>query len=227
MFVEVRLVETVVTDDLNLGFDWNPEATVNGMPDPYDLPLDRKSFQLGTLSLDQFQVVLRALEEDGNSKLISNPRITTQENLEATIRVGTIYPIRTVSRFSEAGVTQDLLTYEDKEINIALSVIPRVVEEGLISLEVNPVVEDIIGWTGEFGDQPITSKRDLKTRVTVRDGETVAMGGLIKESDIETVRRVWFLGRIPILGRLFFTHTDSRKETTDMLIFITPRILEG
>jgi type IV pilus assembly protein PilQ len=227
LMIEVRLVETVVGDGLNLGFDWNATGAVEGNQEPQPLPLDRDRFTFGTLSLDEFQVVLKTLDEDKNSKLISNPRITTQDNKEAKITVGTVYPVRTVSRFSESGVTQDLLTYEDKEINIALSVTPRVVEKGLISLEVNPVVEDIIGWTGEFGDQPITSKRDLKTRVTVRDGETVAMGGLIKESDIETVRRVWFLGRIPILGRLFFTHTDSRKETTDMLIFITPRILEG
>ncbi|MCK4546595.1 MAG: hypothetical protein KAW17_04050 [Candidatus Eisenbacteria sp.] len=224
--IEVRLVETVIGNELDLGFDWNATATVDGNPEPQSLPLDRDRFTFGTLSLEEFQAVLRTLDEDNNSKLISNPRITTQENREARISVGTIFPVRTVSRFSEAGITQDLLTYEDKEINIELAVTPRVDDNGLISLVVTPVVEDIIGWTGDFKDQPITSKRSLSTRVTVRNGDTVAMGGLIKESDIETVRRVWLLGRIPILGRLLFTNVIHKKETTDMLIFITPHILE-
>lgn len=224
LMIEVRLVETVISNDLDLGFEWNVEGSVNGMDEPYSLPLDRDRFKLGTLSLDQFRVVLRTLDEDGRSRLISNPRIASEENREAKISVGTIYPVRTVSRFSEAGITQDLLTYEDKEINIQLSVTPHVHGDSLITLVVKPVVEDIIGWAGEFEDQPITSKRELTTRVTVRVGETVAMGGLIKESEIETVRRVWLLGRIPILGRLF-SATDRTKETTDMLIFITPHIL--
>jgi type II secretory pathway component GspD/PulD (secretin) len=225
LMIEVRLVETVLGNGLNLGLDWNPVGTVKGNKEDQDLPLDRDRFRFGTLSLKEFQVMLEMLDEDNNSRLISNPRITAEENQEARISVGTIFPVRTVSRFSEAGITQDLLTYEDKEINIELSVTPRVDGDSLITLMVNPTVEDIIGWTGEYEDQPITSKRNLETRVTLRDGETVAMGGLIKETEIEKVHRVWLLGRIPILGRLLFTHTSRTKEKTDMLVFITPHLL--
>jgi len=226
LMIEVRLVETVLSNDLDLGFDWNAEGSIEGNAVPQDLPLDRDRFRFGTLSLEQFQVVLRTLDEDGRSELISNPRIAAEDNRMATISVGTIFPVRTVSRFSEAGITQDLLTYEDKEINIQLSVTPHVTGDSLITMVVNPVVEDIIGWTGEHDDQPITSKRELTTRVTVRYGETIAMGGLIKNSEIETIRRVWLLGRIPILGRLLFSNTVRMKESTDMLVFITPHILE-
>jgi len=224
LMIEVRLVETVIGNSLDVGFDWNAEASIDGNPAPQVLPLDRDRFTFGTLSLAEFQVVLKTLDEDNNSKLISNPKITTEDNREAKISVGTVVPVRTVSRFSEAGITQDLLTYEDKEINIELSVTPHVSGDGLITLMVEPKVQDIIGWTGEYDDQPITSKRELSTRVTVRDGETIAMGGLIKESKIETIRRLWLFGRIPLLGRLF-SNTVSTKETTDMLIFITPHIL--
>lgn len=225
LMIEIRMVETVLTGELNLGFDWNATASIDGNTAPQNLPVDRDRFRLGTLSMEEFQLILNTLDEDGNSRLVSNPRITTEDNREAKISVGTIFPVRTVSRFAEAGITQDLLTYEDKEINVELSVTPHVLGDSLISLVVLPVIEDIIGWTGEFKDQPITSKRELSTRVTVRDGETIAMGGLIKETEIETIRRVWLLGRIPILGPLLFTSTNRTKEKTDMLIFITPHIV--
>ncbi len=224
LMIEVRLVETVIGNNVDAGFDWNAEASIDGNQTPYPLPVDRDAFRFGTLSLAEFKVVLRTLDQDKNSKLISNPRITTEDNREARISVGTVVPVRTVSRFSESGVTQDLLTYEDKEINIELSVTPHISGDGLITLMVKPLVQDIVGWTGEYDDQPITSKRELSTRVTVRDGETIAMGGLIKESEIETITRVWLIGRIPLLGRLF-RGTVRSKETTDMLIFITPHIL--
>jgi type IV pilus assembly protein PilQ len=225
LMIEVRMVETVITNDLELGFDWTATGSVDGNTASQNLPLDKDRFKFGTLSLKEFQVVLHTLKEDGNSRLISHPRITTEENREAKITVGTVFPVRTVNLMSEAGVTQNLLSYEDKEIDIELSVTPQVLADSLINLVVKPTVEDIIGWTGEYKDQPITSKRQLVTRLTVRDGETIAMGGLIKESDLETVRRVWFLGRIPLLGRLLFTSVDRTKETTDMLIFITPHVV--
>jgi len=225
LMIEVRLVETVIGNNVDIGFDWNVEASVDGNQTPQELPLDRDRFTFGTLSVAEFYGVLRSLDEDKKSRLISNPRITTEDNREARISVGTVVPVRTVSRFSESGVTQDLLTYEDKEINIELSVTPLVSGDGQITLMVEAVVQDIIGWTGEYNDQPITSKRELSTRVTVRDSETIAMGGLIKEAEIETISRVWILGRIPLLGR-FFSNTIRTKETTDMLIFITPHIIK-
>jgi general secretion pathway protein D len=90
---------------------------------------------------------------------------------------------------------------------------------------VEPIVEEITGFTGPPDNQrPITAKRRVKTRVRVANGETLVIGGLVKETKFTTRSRVFFLGSIPILGALF-THKTEETQKTDLLMFITPRIL--
>ena len=87
-------------------------------------------------------------------------------------------------------------------------------------------MEDIIGYAGPQDNQkPITASRSIRTRITVDDGETAVLGGLLKEDEIKTVRKVPLLGYIPLLGRLLFTNTSTEKTTTDLLILITPKIM--
>lgn len=171
--------------------------------------------------------MLDFLKQNGKSKLISNPRITATENHESEIKVSTIIPIQTLNRFSEGAVIQDIVSFQDQEVGISLKVTPRINEEGKITLDVFPQIEDIIGFTGPANNQrPITASRSIRTRITVNDGESVALGGLLKEDDIKRVSRVPLLGHIPILGRLLFTNTSTEKSTTDLIILITPRIVQ-
>jgi type II secretory pathway component GspD/PulD (secretin) len=89
-----------------------------------------------------------------------------------------------------------------------------------------PSVEEITGWVGpENNQQPVTTKRSVETEVVVVNGETLVIGGLYKESNIENESKIWLLGDIPILGGLFKTK-QSTKNNTDLLIFITPQIIE-
>ncbi len=135
-------------------------------------------------------------------------------------------PIQTINRFSEGAVIQDIVTFQDKEIGISLRVTPRINDDSTITMNVNPVVEEIIGYAGPTNNQkPITSQRSITTNVTVRNGETLVMGGLLKETTIEKQDRVFFLGSLPILGGLF-THRTNEAATTDLLILITPKILD-
>jgi type II secretory pathway component GspD/PulD (secretin) len=94
-----------------------------------------------------------------------------------------------------------------------------------MTLRVVPTVEDIIGFTGPTNNQrPITAKRSVETQVRVKDGETLVLGGLIKDNEVKTVRKVWLLGDLPLLGNLF-RNTSKTKTKTDLLILITPRIV--
>ncbi len=139
--------------------------------------LNSGSWNWGTLSVDELQIVLDLLDQTNNSKLISNPRITTLENHEAEIKILTIIPIPTINRFSEAATTTDILTFQDEEVGITLRVTPRLNSYGQITMEVHPSVQDIIGFSGPVENQkPITSERSIKTRVTVNDGETAVLG---------------------------------------------------
>jgi len=158
---------------------------------------------------------------------VSDPRITTLENHEAEFKFETIIPIQTVNRFTEGAATSDIVTFEDEEVGISLKVTPRINENGLVTMDVAPKVEDIIGYAGPADNQkPITASRSIQTRITVADGETVALGGLIKENNIETIQRVPLLGHIPLIGRLLFSNKRVEKTSTDLIILITPHILK-
>jgi len=181
---------------------------------------------LGSLGIIQLLVVLDFIKSRGNSKLLSNPRVTTLDNETATMDVTTIIPIQTVNRLSQSDLTQDIVTFQDKEVGISLRVTPRINDDSILTLQINPIVEEIIGYAGTSDNQkPITSHRAVTTNVTVKNGETVALGGLIRESDIHNEDKLFFFGYLPIIGRLF-NHKTTEHQTTELLILITPKILD-
>jgi type II secretory pathway component GspD/PulD (secretin) len=167
------------------------------------------------------------LEQDGNSRLVSDPRITTLENHAAEFKFETVIPIQTINRFTEGASTSDIVTFEDEEIGISLQVLARINDSGNVTMDVHPVVEDILGYTGPTDNQkPITASRSITATITVQDGETVALGGLLKETEIERVQRVPLLGHIPLIGSALFSNKSTEKSSTDLLILITPHILD-
>jgi type IV pilus assembly protein PilQ len=242
IYIEVKIIETKVDDKSKLGFSWpsNIELTLGGtgdtdtssssssMTDEMASQFDPNtgSWTWGTLSIGQLQTVLDLLNQKGNSKLISDPHITTLENHEAEIKVQTIVPIPTINRFTEGAAVQDILTFQDEEVGITLKVTPRITGDGKIILEVFPKVEDIIGYAGPLDNQkPITTSRSIRTRITVADGETAALGGLLKEDEIIQEQKVPLLGSIPLIGKLLFTNKSEEKTTTDLIILITPHTM--
>ena len=118
----------------------------------------------------------------------------------------------------------DPYTYEDQDIDIQLSVTPRVNEEGFISIQLNTSVSAIVGYVGPEGDRPITSNRTANTNVMVKDGETLLIGGLIFENDSRSNSQVPILGKIPLLNLLFKSKVDD-VEQRELLIFITPSVV--
>ena len=90
---------------------------------------------------------------------------------------------------------------------------------------VNPIIEEVTGQVAvDKNSAPITSKREVDTVVKVRNGDTIVIGGMIKERELVTVSKVWLLGSVPLLGH-FFRNTEVSKQETDLLIFITPKIV--
>lgn len=241
--IEVRLIETILGETQKLGFDWPkrfgadisgavPEngATTGGEGETSqqaraaysEFPLTEDSFNLGILSIDELKLALDLLEQDKNSKLVSNPKISTLNKKKAKIRIGTTIPIAEVSR----GVGGDLISYKDKDIDVSLEVTPRILPNNKIFLEVHPQIEEIIGYTGSDDfPQPITSVREITTNITVENNQTIVLGGMVKESKQKVVNKVWLLGDIPLLGYLFQS-INEENTNTDLLIFITPKVLE-
>ncbi|MCD6219574.1 hypothetical protein J7K43_04215 [Candidatus Calescamantes bacterium] len=176
---------------------------------------------------------IQALIQEGKAKLLANPRIVTINGKKATIISGREIPFQTTKLVS----TRTVLTTEFKTAGVTLSVTPTIQEEDFILLDVEPEVSGVIGHedvifgnTSEGPDQmmvaslPVFSTRKAKTQVLVKNGGTLVIGGLYQNNLVKDVEKVPFLGSIPILG-LLFRKTDEKLVQSELLIFITPRII--
>ncbi|MHB2152855.1 secretin and TonB N-terminal domain-containing protein [Calditrichota bacterium GD2] len=246
VLIEVRLIETLVGDNKQLGLKWptSIRASVMGAETTapisnqgqqtqggeqtilagwYELPETPDQVHLGVLTIDRLQAALNMLASDNRSKLISNPKVTTVNNQKAIIRIGTTVPIPEIQR----SVAGDLYSYKERDVSMRLEVIPIVGKDNKITLKLHPIMQEIIGYVGTAeAPQPIISVREVETTVVINDGETVAIGGLVKETKSEQQEGIWLLSSIPILGYLF-KHTTIKKEKNDLLIFITSKVLEA
>lgn len=242
--IEVKMIETSIDNEENIGFAWPASigARLHGLSTETEtgtyttsqtdaealaqMQLPDGGWQWGILSVEETSAMMNFLDKKGNSKLLSNPRITTLNNYEARIEVTTVVPIQTINRFSEGGSVLDIVTFQDEEFGITLKVTPHICENDMIILDVEPTVAEIIGYSGPIGNQkPITSERSVSARIIVKNKETAALGGLMKETKIETVQKVFLLGSIPIIGNLF-THKTTQIKKSELLILITPTILK-
>jgi type II secretory pathway component GspD/PulD (secretin) len=238
--IEVKLVETDLDDNMDVGFSWPTRisgtvadfdaVTGDGSQQrsapaaEYPIP-DGKIWRFGTVSVNQLNGFVDFLRQKGDARILSDPRVTVLENEQATIQVTTTIPVQTLNRFTEGAIIQDIVDFQDLDVGITLTVTPRLNDNQQITLDVEPIIEEITGYTGPADNQrPITAKRRVQTSVRVNNGETLIIGGLVKETKFSTKNHVFLLGSIPILGNLF-THTSTESKKTDLLIFITPRIL--
>jgi type IV pilus assembly protein PilQ len=239
--IAVKFVETDIDDDLGYGFNWPTKLSASvGIVDETEgstttqtsvssvereLP-DHNEWRVGKLSISQLSGFLEFLQQNGESKLLSDPRVTVLENETANMKVTTTFPIQTLSRFTEGAVIQDIVDFQDLEVGITLKVTPRLNDSATITLDVEPIVEEITGYTGPADNQrPITARRTVKTMVRVDDNETIVLGGLVREIKVVNENGVFLLSEIPLLGSLF-KHKQVETKKTDLLIFITPRIID-
>ncbi len=192
-----------------------------GQTFPYASPGD---FTFGKLNFQEFSVAMELLKQQSSTNLVSAPKVTTLDNQQAEIVVGTVVPIARYERLKETG-TLEITGYDDKKVGVRLVVTPHVAEDSTIVLTVSPEISEILEYRGQFNERPVTSTRSASTQVVMRSGETVMIGGLIKSVDGEVVRKVPFLGDIPLLGALF-KHRATTRQKVDLMIFITPHMLD-
>ncbi len=173
----------------------------------------------------QFEIVAHTLEENAQANTLSAPRILALNNQEATILIGTKYPIlqSNITGAGSVGVTTVTLDYY-QDIGIQLKVIPQVGLNGDINMVIHPAVTS---YTETVGDNkyPVILTREAETRIVMENGETVVIGGLLSDRKIKSISGIPILMKLPIIGKLF------RRETTDtdkldLLIFITAKIVK-
>lgn len=200
---------------------FGPKSSISGAGSALTMGLE---FMFRKLNEPQFQVILRALEEDIRTNTLSAPHIVTLSGQEARILVGTKYPIitRTVSGGDSPQTTESLERYQD--IGIELFVVPQVGGDRHIDLIVHPVVSSRTGTVGTNA-YPILDVRETETQIVMEHGETLVIGGLLKDVKARSKIGLPFLGKLPLIGPVF-QRTTTDMEKIDLLIFITAKLVE-
>jgi general secretion pathway protein D len=176
-----------------------------------------------------FAAMLRAIQSDSTTNVIATPSTVTMDNQEAELKVAQEVPFIT-GQFTNTGTNNGdgqvnpFTTIQRQEVGTILKITPQVNGEGsLVQLKIELESSDLAGAVGDAGSQ-ITSKRTINTNVLIEDGGIVVLGGLIRDSAQRGESRVPYLGRIPLIGEFFKTR-NRKREKTNLMVFIRPKIL--
>lgn len=230
VLIEATIAEVILNRELRYGLEWffrtgNSSFTLSSLMSGAIGPATT-GFNY-VLSAGDAQVVLNALEDLTDVNVISSPSLAVLDNQTARLLVGNRVPILT--RTSQSIDNPDapiVSSIEYEDTGVQLNVTPRVNAGGLVTLEIDQNVSDVIRTVTSGIDSPTIQQRQIQSTVAVQDGQTVALGGLIRDSQRATSRGIPYLSRIPVLGFLFGQKGDV-GERTELLIFITPRVIRN
>ncbi len=223
--IVARLVDVDQGVARQLGIDWSlrnlhsSSERVSGSVGMSESLLDASlTTRVGVVrDFGTLDATIEALERSNEARLISNPKITTVNNRKARILVGKEVPLIVMD---EAGNP----TTELKRVGIALEVTPYINSDNRITMDLHPEVSDLSAQATVQGGLIFTTTI-ADTRVMVNDGETAVIGGLIRSSETQFEKGIPLLRSIPLLGALF-RQSDTRTESRELLIFVSPRVVD-
>ena len=242
VLVEFQIIEA--TNDVlrEIGVDWATldqavEDSVRGFgytnlgPRVEALSGDLEGMGVGVYKKvgDQTSIgaILKAMENHSGVNILSTPHILTSNHQEATIIIADNVPYVSQSRVTEydPATPTAIKTYAFKDVGIELKVIPHVSQGGFVRLEINASFTKLIqGATGLSEETPTTAQRKIDTVISIVNGTTVVIGGLMRDDKENVVKKVPLLGDIPLIGGLFRVNRDHNLKT-NLLLFITPHVL--
>ena len=236
--IETRILEVKLTGELDQGVQWylgrlagNSTSTTVANTAGSQGALGGGGAGLGaTDSLfysfvsTNLQVAIHALETNGRTQVLSAPSLVVMNNENAQIQVGDNIPISQTT--VNTGVSNTTLSsVEYLQTGVILNVVPRINPGGLVYMDIQQQVSDADGTVTVNGN-PRISTRSVSTQVAAQSGQTVLLGGLIKQDNSDSVSAVPYLGRVPGLGWLFGNRSRS-KDRTELLVLITPRLINS
>ncbi|MCH5372567.1 MAG: hypothetical protein JJ992_01220, partial [Planctomycetes bacterium] len=235
VFIEAKVVEVRLEDTYSMGIDWqqvfdgiDPRFRVEASSKPTDILDPTFNVSYSTIAAGgDLSLVLNALKNVGETKILSNPHIACLDGQEAKIEVVEDQPYKETQL--EAGTTNITgETFLFTKVGVQLGVTPRINEEDMILVDVRPEISSISTWYDGAPQEgtPVVKQAITETTIIVKDGVTIIIGGLIQDRKDETTRSVPFLGEIPLLGR-FFRHEATQSVNTETVVFLTPRIMTG
>lgn len=194
--------------------------------------LFKTTFTFGTLDFSQFKAVLEMLKSRSDTSVVSNPRIATLNNNPANIMVGQTINLPKYERNSTTG-KMSISGYEAKDLGIKLKVTPHINEKDEIVVELAPEISDFLRYdtldAASGVVAPIFSSRQANTKIMIKDGDTIFIGGLIREDVVESRKKLPLvgdlLGDLPYVG-LLFTKKEKTREKTELIFFITVKLMK-
>lgn len=231
VLIEASLAEVTLSDELRFGLQWS-YASDQGPVVLSEAGSGAISPQFPGLSFlyrgrQDIRAVLNTLESLTDVKVISSPKLLVLNNHEAQLQVGDQVPVVTQSSISTVGENSPIVNaVEMRDTGVILRVTPRANKNGLVLLDIGQEVSDVIATTTSEINSPTIQQRKITSTVAVHDGETIALGGLIRDTNSKSRGGVPFLRRIPVVGTLFGS-TDTNKRRTELIILITPRVVRS
>jgi type II secretory pathway component GspD/PulD (secretin) len=225
--MELKVLELASSTSRNLGINWGSSLqatwservhTDGAGANPIDegtatLPMGDIGIHTFTRTAFSLQSTINFLLSSSEAKLLANPRITTMDGLKANIHLGDRIPL--VYYDPRAGLYQ--ATYID--VGVVLSVTPIVNGDGYITTEITPEVSSVTSFIQNF---PQVATRSASTTVRVKDGDTIILGGLLRDDERVDISKIPILGDIPILGALF-RNKSAAMQSTEVVFMITPK----
>jgi general secretion pathway protein D len=170
---------------------------------------------------------LQALAQKNKLDVLSRPYILTSDNQEATMMVGQEVPIITNSTITTQGTVVNTPSYQ--QVGIILDVTPQINPDGVVTLNVAPQVSQLESGAGVTVSPGVTAPifdiRQAQSRVAVKNGQTIVIGGLMQDEKTQTISKIPLLGDIPYIGPLLFSRAQNEKTKTELLIFLTPHVI--
>jgi len=176
-----------------------------------------------TLSAGDLSLFMNALTTDTRFNILSTPTIFTSNNSQAQINISQSIPY-ILSTTVDATTGAQSFNYAFEDVGIVLTVTPHITSNGYVTMDVDQSANDLQGYTSF--NAPIVNQRTASTTVSVKTGETIVLGGIIRNQVTSTVNKIPILGDIPILGQLFRSTTKDNQKT-ELMVFLTPQVIRN
>jgi general secretion pathway protein D len=239
VLIDVLMAEITLDDENKFGVEWSrflsytkdQEVAMIARPptDPFSTALSSVGIRYSIVELGgRISAAISAAATDKRLNVISSPHILASNNKEAKIQVGKSQPILSNTYTSTGTTTTGYIegTIEYKDIGIILTVTPRISDAGLITLDLQVEKSDVTASPplGSLASVPVFDKKTAKTVISVLEGQSIIIGGLIEDTKNRIKAGVPFLSKIPLLGGLFGTQ-DYVANKTELIIMMTPHII--
>ncbi len=232
VLIEAKIVRVALTPEFEFGVDWQRliqrELITVDSHFPFNPTTTFGQVVIGKLGKINIDAIMKFLKTVGETKLLSSPRITALNNEEAKIFVGTkeVYTTSSTTTATAGNTTATTVNFLD--VGIQLKVTPVINDDGFVLMKIRPEVSRVDHFfeTPEGDKIPVVDTTNAETRVMVKDGNVIIIGGLIRDETTSDTDKFPGLGDLPILGNAF-KHVHETRNKSELVVFLTPHIIDA